>query len=216
MRRGPLPAVVAPERWPGHNCGAMRPAWGLSLAAGLVLALGFGTAACSGGGPRSSSATTSSTTRAAPRVPASSTTSTSGATSATSTTTTAPSTTTSSAASGAAPTLGVADAFGTGGVGFGQVRPTEISLGGDPTGILSGITWQSWGGSQATGTGTSTYVGPGQTVAQGAQETATVVAFDLGTCGGAPAYQQVSWYFPQQGQTPADNGSTPINACTGP
>ncbi len=213
-----MPTVVAPARRPGDDGRAMRRAWRLSLVAGPVLALGVGTAACSGGGTGSSSATTSSTTRAAPRAPASttSTTSTTGASSVAATTTTGASTTTSTAASGAAPTLGVAGAFGSGGVGFGQVRPTEISLGGDPTGILSGITWQSWGGSQATGSGTSTYVGPGQTVAQGTQEIATVVAFDLGTCLGAPAYQQVSWYFPQQGQTPADNGSTPINACTGP
>jgi hypothetical protein len=125
-------------------------------------------------------------------------------------------TTASTAASAAAPTLGVAGAFGSGGIGFGQVRPTEISLGGDPTGTLSGIAWQSWGASQATGTGTGIYVGPDQTVAQGTQETATVLASGLGTCGGAPAYQQVTWYFPQQGQTPSDNGSTPINACTGP
>jgi hypothetical protein len=145
-------------------------------------------------------------------VPAS-TTSTTGS----STTTTGSSTTTKGgAASGATPTLGVAGAFGPSAAGFGQVRPPEISLGGDPTGILVGITWQSWGGSSATGTGTSTYVGPGQTVAQGTNEAATVVAYDLGTCGGAPAYQQVTWYFPEQGQTPSDNGSTPINACTGP
>jgi len=74
-------------------------------------------------------------------------------------------------------------------VGFGQVRPREISLGGDPTGILSGITWRSWGGSRATGTGTSVYVTPSQTVAQGREEPATVVADDLGSCRGAPAYQ---------------------------
>jgi hypothetical protein len=110
----------------------------------------------------------------------------------------------------------VAGAFGANGVGFGAVRPTEISLGGDPTGILTGISWQSWGGAQATGTGTSTYVAPGQSVAQGTQETATVVASGLGTCKGAPAYQQVVWYFPQNGQTPADNGGTPIQACSGP
>jgi hypothetical protein len=117
---------------------------------------------------------------------------------------------------GPAPTLGAAGAFGPNGVGFGAVRPAEISLGGDPTGILTGITWQSWGGAQATGTGTSTYVAPGQTVAQGTQETATVVASGLGTCKGAPAYQQVVWYFPQHGQTPADNGGSPIQACAGP
>ena len=86
----------------------------------------------------------------------------------------------------------------------------------DPTGVLSGITWRSWGGSRATGTGTSGYVTPSQTVAQGREEPATVVAYDLGSCRGAPAYQQVTWYFPQHGQTPADNGGSPINACTGP
>ncbi len=126
------------------------------------------------------------------------------------------STTTRPSAVGVRPTLGLAGAFGPAGTGFGRVKPTEVSLGGDPTGTITGITWRSWGGSQATGTGTSTYVGPGQTVAQGTPETATVVAFDLGTCMSAPAYQQVTWYFPQHGQTPADNGGSPINACTGP
>jgi hypothetical protein len=133
-----------------------------------------------------------------------------------STTSSSTTTTTGTATAGTAPTLGVAGAFAPNGVGFGQVRPTEISLGGDPTGILTDISWQSWGGSQVTGTGTSTYVGPGQTVAQGSQQTATVDAYDLGTCNGAPAYQQVTWFFPQHGQTPADNGGTPINACSGP
>jgi len=110
----------------------------------------------------------------------------------------------------------VAGAFGPNGIGFGKVRPTEISLGGDPTGVLTGISWQRWGGSRATGTGTSTYVASGQTVAEGSPQTATVVAYDLGRCDGRRAYQQVTWYFPQHGQTPADNGGTPINACTGP
>jgi hypothetical protein len=82
--------------------------------------------------------------------------------------------------------------------------------------MLTGITWQSWGGSTATGTGTSTYVGPQQTAAQGVQETATVVASDLGTCGGRPAYQQVKWYFPEQGETLATGANSTIDACTGP
>jgi hypothetical protein len=120
------------------------------------------------------------------------------------------------AGSGTSTTLGVATAFGPPAVGFGQVRPAEISLGGDPTGLLTGITWQSWGGNQATGTGTSTYVGPNQTVAQGTEETATVVAFDLGSCGGKPAYQQVKWFFPQQGETLSTGANVTINACTGP
>jgi len=57
------------------------------------------------------------------------------------------------------------------------------------------------GGPQAQATGTSDYVGPNQSVASGRQETATVVAFDLGTCDGKLMYQAVEWYFPQHGQT---------------
>ncbi len=96
------------------------------------------------------------------------------------------------------------------------MRPSEISLGGDPTGIVNGISWQSWGGAQATGTGTGTYVGPGQTVAQGSPEPADVVASGLGTCGGAPAYQQVTWYFPTEGQTLSTTTVSTVDACTGP
>ncbi len=117
---------------------------------------------------------------------------------------------------GTSPTLGVASAWGASAVGFGQVKPAEISLGGDPTGMLTGITWQSWGGDTATGTGMSTYVGPNQSAAQGAQERATVVASDLGACGGRAAYQHVKWYFPAQGETLSTGANTTINACSGP
>lgn len=110
----------------------------------------------------------------------------------------------------------MAAAWGASAIGFGQIKPAEISLGGDPTGMLTGITWQSWGGATATGTGTGTYVGPNQTAAQGTQETANVVASDPGTCAGKPAYQQVKWYFPQQGETLSTGATTTINACTGP
>jgi hypothetical protein len=101
-------------------------------------------------------------------------------------------------------------------VGFGQVRPTEISLGGDPTGVLTGIAWQTWGGDTATGTGTGTYVGANQSVAQGVAERATVVASDLGTCGGRTAYRFVKWYFPEQGETLSTGSTSTINACSGP
>jgi hypothetical protein len=96
------------------------------------------------------------------------------------------------------------------------VEPAAIELGGDPTGVVTGITWQSWGGAEATGTGTGTYVGPDQTVAQGTTEKATVVAYDLGTCKGAPAYSSVTWYFPSQGQTRQSGAVPVINACAGP
>lgn len=117
---------------------------------------------------------------------------------------------------GPLPTLGVSTAWGASAIGFGQVKPAEISLGGDPTGMLTGITWQSWGGNTATGSGTGTYVGPNQSVAQGTQEKAIVVASDPGTCGGKPAYQQVKWYFPQHGETLSTGANNTIDACTGP
>jgi hypothetical protein len=185
-------------------------AW--AWAAAAVMGCGVAAASCSsgGGGDGSASGTSTTTAHGGSRVPTSASSTTTSGAGGSSTTTTA------GAGGGVPPTLGVAGAFGANGVGFGAVRPTEISLGGDPTGILTGISWQSWGGAQATGTGTSTYVAPGQSVAQGTQETATVVASGLGTCKGAPAYQQVVWYFPQNGQTPADNGGTPIQACSGP
>jgi hypothetical protein len=127
--------------------------------------------------------------------------------------------TTTTTLAGPAPTLGLASAWARVGpsvAGFGQVRPAEISLGGDPTGVLSGITWQSWGGATATGTGTSTYVPPDETVAQGSQQSATVEAFDLGTCGGAPAYREARWYFPEEGESLVTGANNTINTCTGP
>jgi hypothetical protein len=99
------------------------------------------------------------------------------------------------------------------GQGFGKVRPTTVFNGGDPTGLVTSITWSSWGGSTATGTGTSDYVGPNQTVAGGTQEKVTIVAFDLGTCGGKLMYRAVEWYFPQHGQS--FNPSQYEDVCTG-
>ena len=90
--------------------------------------------------------------------------------------------------------------FSNNSTGFGSVKPTLISNGGDPTGVVSGISWSSWGGSQAVGTGKSDYVGPNQSVAGGTQEKARVVAFDLGTCGDVSMYRAVEWYFPGHGQ----------------
>lgn len=97
------------------------------------------------------------------------------------------------------PTLGL-DWPNSGG-GYGEIKPALVSNGGDPTGVVGTISWTSWGGPQATGMGMSDYVATGQTVAGGTEEQVTIVAFDLGTCGGHPAYQEVEWYFPQDGQT---------------
>jgi hypothetical protein len=100
----------------------------------------------------------------------------------------------------ATPVLGQLAGVFAHGTGFGQVRPAEVFNGGDPTGLVSKITWSSWGGATATGSGTSTYVAANQPVAAGRPQPATIVAFDLGTCHGKLMYQAVEWYFPQHGQ----------------
>jgi hypothetical protein len=158
--------------------------------------------------------------------PCSSTTTTTVASSTTlppTTTTTVPSTTTlpPTTTTGAAPILGSAawgQALGSfGGIsGFGQVAPANISLGpvaSDPH--VYSISWSNWGAPQAMGQGQA-IDGTGQSgpVSSWPVVPATVVAFDLGSCdGGPPAYQEVTWYFPQDGETFDPTMAT--NACTG-
>jgi hypothetical protein len=97
--------------------------------------------------------------------------------------------------------------------GYGDMEPSTVNNGGDPTGTVTDLTWQSWGGSQATGQGISTYVSPEGDVANGTQEKATVVTFDLGTCQGKTAYTAIEWYFPQHGGSFDPNHYR--NICTG-
>ena len=73
-----------------------------------------------------------------------------------------------------------------------------IFNGGDPTGRVGAIRWESWGRPTATGQGTGWY--PFNGVADGRYEPATVVAFDLGACGGRLVYRAVEWYFPSLGE----------------
>ena len=113
----------------------------------------------------------------------------------------------------AVPALGRPAGVFAHGDGFGQVRPSKIFNGGDPTGLVSHITWKSWGWSRALGAGVSDYVGPGQSVATGTQQPVTVVAFNRGTCHGRYMYRAVEWYFPTH-----DGRFTPHryeNICTG-
>jgi len=111
------------------------------------------------------------------------------------------------------PTLGLLTGTFAQGSGFGQVKPKKVYNGGDPTGLVTSITWHDWGGGQATGTGLSDYVAPGQSVAQGKIEPVRIVAFDLGTCSGRYMYAAVEWYFPQHKQ--AFNASQFEDVCIG-
>ncbi len=97
--------------------------------------------------------------------------------------------------------------------GYGNLRPSAVDNGGDPTGIVEGVRWQSWGKDRAIGVGTSSYVPPGKIVADAIPEQATVVAFNLGTCKGMRSYNAVEWYFPQHGEE--FDPKTYRNTCTG-
>jgi hypothetical protein len=83
--------------------------------------------------------------------------------------------------------------------GFGQVEPRTIFYGGDPTGLVSRIRWVTWGGPVARGYGAGWYVNSHETVNQGHLAVAIVVASDLGSWQGRPAYNKLSWSFPDHG-----------------
>jgi hypothetical protein len=103
------------------------------------------------------------------------------------------------AAATSAPTLGLRERFTE---GFGRVRPRTVSYGGDPTSLVVGVHWRTWGGPRAIGVGRADWVWPGWCVACGSVELrATVVAFGLSRCAGHPAYTHVEWYFPSRGMT---------------
>lgn len=102
-----------------------------------------------------------------------------------------------------------------GGFGDGMVRPKGISTSGvGATNGVEKITWKSWGGRTATGTGTGCILGKTGIEANCHVKRATVVAYDLGTCGGKPAYLAVTWYFPSLGQKPSEKGTIPNPSCS--
>jgi hypothetical protein len=171
---------------PASSRRRLRPAAALAIAAAALAALTGCQASATAGA--SSAATPTQAAATSPAAPPSTT---AAATPSATPVSTAP----------AVPVLGQVTGDFTHGTGFGQVRPAEIFNGGDPTGLVTKITWQSWGGATATGTGTGTYVGPNKPVAAGVPQSATVVAFNLGTCSGKLMYQAVEWYFPQHGQS---------------
>jgi hypothetical protein len=94
------------------------------------------------------------------------------------------------------PVLGTV--WGPGQKGYGTARPDTIFNGGDPTGLVTGVRWQSWGGQVAIASGTSDDA-RNSTVADGVQRAATVEAFNLGVCHGTLMYQAIEWFFPADG-----------------
>ena len=174
------------------------------LAGALAAACGSSTAKSALPRAVSPSTTVAHTTTAARTTTTTSSTTTS---STTTPTTSAPTT----ARPNPVPVLG--HAWGSDQQGYGTAGPATIDNGGDPTGLVSDVHWSGWGDAQAIATGVSTYVGPNQIVADGTQQPATVVAWNLGTCHGAPSYNAVEWFFPQHGAKFDPNNY--INACTG-
>jgi hypothetical protein len=60
---------------------------------------------------------------------------------------------------------------------------------------------------------TAEWIGPHQDIAEGNQQPARIVLFQLGSCHGQRAYHAIEWYFPQHGQH--FDLHQYINACTG-
>lgn len=100
--------------------------------------------------------------------------------------------------------------------GYGEVAPSVVFNGGSGLGMIQDIAWESWGGPEARGTGMAIRPGASGGGADGSLETATIVAFDLGTCPGsdAPAYTGVTWFFPADGSWEVGQGEW-TNACSG-
>jgi hypothetical protein len=98
------------------------------------------------------------------------------------------------------PVLGRAAGSFSRATGLGKVRPHRIDLGGDPTSFVKRITWHSWGGLRATGTGRAVWVPPDQPVSNGRIQNVRIVGFHRGMCNGTFMYKAVEWFFPQHHQ----------------
>ena len=98
------------------------------------------------------------------------------------------------------PVLGRASGDFSRATGLGKVRPRRIDFGGDPTSFVKRITWHSWGGLRARGTGRAVWVPPGQPTSNGRIQNVTIVGFHRGMCNGTFMYKAVEWFFPQHHQ----------------
>lgn len=97
-------------------------------------------------------------------------------------------------------TLGVAPPSGSS-KGYGDAKPGMLDDGGDGSQVVTDVTWSSWGGSSAQGSGTGSYAAPDEPLADAKQEPVTLVASDPGQCDGHQAYRKLGYWFPNEGQT---------------
>jgi hypothetical protein len=98
--------------------------------------------------------------------------------------------------------------------GYGEIKPTKIDNGGDPTGLVWHVRWSRWGQRRAVGRGLAYFQWPGLGVADGTVAApAVVVAYDLGSCRGRLAYRKIEWFFPKYGGIFIPENY--INICTG-
>lgn len=96
-----------------------------------------------------------------------------------------------------APVLGAAGFAGPYGEGWGTVRPGTIFNGGDPSGSVSDIHWDSWGGPTAIGWGRNPIFKPGG--GYYAHPVAIKLkAGALGHCGSRRAYTRLSFRAPKR------------------
>lgn len=84
--------------------------------------------------------------------------------------------------------------------GFGLIRPTDVSFGGDEGSFTDHIHWVTWGGRRAIGYGQAWMLKPhAKGMTQGSMQPDEVVAYRRGTCDGHHAYRAIQWFFPQLG-----------------
>jgi hypothetical protein len=109
------------------------------------------------------------------------------------------------------PLLGLT--WGPGQQGYGTQQPSTIFNGGDESGLVTKVHWTGWGTSRATGTGVGWSTRNAPDTAGGHYANAEVIAFNLGTCGGKVVYQDITWFFPGEGDSFDPN--TYIDMCNG-
>lgn len=96
--------------------------------------------------------------------------------------------------------------------GLGEVKPSTFGCNGGLDHHVDGVSWSSWGGATATGTGEAGYIPKGELGTDRAIP-AAIRAWDLGTCRGKLAYRQLKWWFPSEGQSFESGGITYYISC---